>query len=172
MSAGYDKEPMYVSLASEAEKVLAPAVPPSLTQAVLPLPPGLMESVPPPKPLSDPTHRRRICYFQNRYHHQSAAENFQPCTAGDDCEFCHAFHPRIKRRNDPKTMFCTCPSAKCFGSDCSSTTAECVDDSSSTSAETSDASSSCSDLSQGNPTQSNLRVFAKEFVPLHVGEAF
>merc|ERR1719162_1778152 len=131
-----------------------------------------MESVPPPKPLSDPTNRRRICYFQNRYHHQSAAENFQPCTAGDDCEFCHAFHPRIKRRNDPKTMFCTCPSIKCFGSDSSSTTAESVDDSSSTSAETSDASSSHGDLWQGNPIQSNLSVFAKEFVPLHVGEAF
>lgn len=126
MSAGYDKEPMYVSLASEAENVLAPAVPPGLTPPVLPLPPGLMEPVPPPKPLSDPTQRRRICYFQNRYHHQSAAEKFQPCTAGDDCEFCHAFHPRIKRRNDLQTMFCTCPSAKCFGSDSSSTTAESV----------------------------------------------
>jgi len=161
---------MYVAYFPETGKLLAPAVPPGLAPSDLVMPPGLMEPAPPPKPVSDPSQKRRICYFQNRYHHQRAGENFQPCTAGDDCEFCHAFHPRMKRRNDPKTIFCTCLSEKCPGSDSASTAAECADNLS-TSAETSDASSSCSDSSPKTPAPSNLRVFAEEFVPLDVEEA-
>eukprot|EP00930_Biecheleria_cincta_P062435 TRINITY_DN4790_c0_g2_i1.p1 TRINITY_DN4790_c0_g2~~TRINITY_DN4790_c0_g2_i1.p1 ORF type:complete len:259 (+),score=47.32 TRINITY_DN4790_c0_g2_i1:88-777(+) len=167
ISTGCEKEPMYVRLAPEAEKVLAP---PGLAPSDIVLPPGLTKPVPPPKPMSDPSQRRRICYFQNRYHHQRAGENFQACSAGDDCEFCHAFHPRMKRRNDPKTIFCTCLDEKCSGSDSASTAAECADDLSS-SAETSDTSSSCSDSSPKTPAPSSLCVFAKEFVPLDVEEA-
>lgn len=169
MPSGYDKQSMYVSLAPEKVKSPMAPVPPGLAPAELVLPPGLMEPIPPPKPLADPRQKRRICYFQNRYHHHKAGEDFKPCSAGDDCEFCHAFHPRLKRRNDPKTIFCTCSDVKCSGSDTVSTTVGAADDTS-TSDEACDASSSCSDQSPKMPL-SNLNSFAQEFVPLDVEEA-
>jgi len=166
MPSGYGKQPIFVAFAHEKEKVAISAVPPGLATVEVVLPPGLMEPALPPKPLADPMQRRRICYFQNRYHHQKAGEDFKPCTAGDDCEFCHAFHPRLKRRNDPKTIFCTCMDVKCSGSDTASTVAV-ADDASSTD-ETCDTSSSCSDP---KTSLSNLSSFAQEFVPLDVEEA-
>eukprot|EP00930_Biecheleria_cincta_P062438 TRINITY_DN4790_c1_g1_i1.p1 TRINITY_DN4790_c1_g1~~TRINITY_DN4790_c1_g1_i1.p1 ORF type:complete len:233 (+),score=47.88 TRINITY_DN4790_c1_g1_i1:92-790(+) len=168
MPSGYDKQPIYVAFAPEKAMMPISTVPPGLAFEEVVLPPGLMEPVPPPKPLADPRQRRRICYFQNRYHHQKATEDFKPCTAGDDCEFCHAFHPRLKRRNDPKTIFCTCTNVKCSGSDTASTTAP-AEDASSTD-DNCDASSSCSDPARKMPS-SNLSSFAQEFVPLDVEEA-
>jgi len=170
ISSGYDNEPMYVALATDPEKMPISAVPPGLAPADLVLPPGLMEPAPhPPKPPSDPKQRRRICYFQNRYHHQKPTEDFKPCTAGDDCEFCHAFHPRLKRRNDPKTIYCTCSDVKCSGSDTASTSASAADETS-TSVESCDTSSSCSDPSS-KILLPNFGSFVQERVNLDFEEA-
>lgn len=165
----HNQQPKYVGLDSATEKIPFSAVPPGLASAELVLPPGLMDPVSPPKPLADPTQRVRICYFQNRYHHQKPGDDFKRCTAGDDCEFCHAFHPRMKRRNDPKTIFCTCPDGKCSGSDTASTAAGLSDDTSA-SEETCDTSSSCSDPSP-KTFSTHLSASAHEFVPLDVEEA-
>eukprot|EP00930_Biecheleria_cincta_P008779 TRINITY_DN110344_c0_g1_i1.p1 TRINITY_DN110344_c0_g1~~TRINITY_DN110344_c0_g1_i1.p1 ORF type:complete len:313 (+),score=57.60 TRINITY_DN110344_c0_g1_i1:92-1030(+) len=51
---------------------------------------------------------RQICYFQNRWHNRQDGQDFEPCSKGDDCLFCHEIHPLIKRRND-KAGSCSCP---------------------------------------------------------------
>eukprot|EP00930_Biecheleria_cincta_P024657 TRINITY_DN17634_c0_g1_i1.p1 TRINITY_DN17634_c0_g1~~TRINITY_DN17634_c0_g1_i1.p1 ORF type:complete len:328 (+),score=58.04 TRINITY_DN17634_c0_g1_i1:108-986(+) len=50
---------------------------------------------------------RQICWFQNRYHHAKPGDNASPCSRGDDCQFCHAFHPKLSRRDGPKSL-CSC----------------------------------------------------------------
>eukprot|EP00930_Biecheleria_cincta_P096788 TRINITY_DN88589_c0_g1_i1.p1 TRINITY_DN88589_c0_g1~~TRINITY_DN88589_c0_g1_i1.p1 ORF type:complete len:295 (+),score=61.86 TRINITY_DN88589_c0_g1_i1:88-972(+) len=86
-------------------------------------PPGL-ESVAPPPGLGTPgmgrsswelakndteTMTRQICWFQNRYHHSKPEDKISPCSHGDDCVFCHAFHPKVTRRNGQKSL-CACAS--------------------------------------------------------------
>lgn len=86
-------------------------------------PPGL-ESVAPPPGLEPPvmgrssrqlvkdateTKTRQICWFQNRYLHSKPEDKVSPCSKGDDCLFCHAFHPKVTRRDGPKSR-CSCAS--------------------------------------------------------------
>lgn len=86
-------------------------------------PPGL-KSVAPPPGLGPPSmggssgqlaedamepRTRQICWFQNRYLHSKPEDKVSPCSKGDDCLFCHAFHPKVTRRDGPKSR-CSCAS--------------------------------------------------------------
>lgn len=83
-------------------------------------PPGLDSIVPPPGLEPDSfggssrqgkkdtqKMNRQICWFQNRYHHAKPGDNISPCSAGDDCQFCHGFHPKLARRDKAKSL-CSC----------------------------------------------------------------
>lgn len=82
-------------------------------------PPGLDSIVPPPglepegfggsSKGKDDTQKmnRQICWFQNRYHHAKPGDNISSCSAGDDCQFCHGFHPKLTRRDKAKSL-CSC----------------------------------------------------------------
>lgn len=52
--------------------------------------------------------RQPICFFQNRYLNSPPEQNFLPCEKGDDCKFCHEWHPLIKRRSDKGKSLCDC----------------------------------------------------------------
>mmetsp|Transcript_59860 Transcript_59860/g.106441 ORF Transcript_59860/g.106441 Transcript_59860/m.106441 type:complete len:219 (+) Transcript_59860:109-765(+) len=122
---------------------------PSWLELAAKAPPGLA----PPSDASkedvhSSTNTKKICYFQNRYHHAAPGSSFVACSRGDDCDFCHCFHPKMKRRNDPTESFCNCSS--------SSSTASTEDGASEstaieTGADTSDDSSSVSSGSDDSP---------------------
>lgn len=99
------------------------------------------------------TKTKRICFFQNRHHNAGPEETFAPCSRGEDCDFCHCFHPKMKRRNDPTESFCNCPgiprsaeaheddrASESTGVDTSDTGLETSDDSSSVKSDSEDSS--------------------------------
>lgn len=122
----YDAATYYEQLAFmlEAENMafqMAKAFPFGMAdEQVLQAPPGLDSIMPPPglEPACGGSSRqlvkkeaekitRQICWFQNRYHHAKPDDNISPCSRGDDCLFCHAFHPKMSRRDGPKSL-CSC----------------------------------------------------------------
>lgn len=122
----YDAAAYYEQLALmlEAENMafqMAQAFPFGISDEQVPqAPPGLDSIVPPPGLEPDcggsswhlakngaEKMTRQICWFQNRYHHAKPEHNISPCSRGDACQFCHAYHPKLSRRDGPKSL-CSC----------------------------------------------------------------
>mmetsp|Transcript_63487 Transcript_63487/g.112914 ORF Transcript_63487/g.112914 Transcript_63487/m.112914 type:complete len:215 (+) Transcript_63487:103-747(+) len=151
-SRGYMQQfeaPAYVPLAP-CVGILAMAEPMKVTSS-LTAPPGL--SLSEASEVGTCHKPRRICFFQNRYHHATGDESYTPCSRGDNCEFCHCFHPRIKRRNDPSLNFCSCNSTSDDSCSLQSTT---LDDSCSLSSASEDSMPSVPSPVAARPTKERL----------------
>lgn len=119
---------------------------------------------------------RQICWFQNRYLHAKPEDNVAPCSKGDDCEFCHSFHPKISRRDGKKgRCFCAsysrmqCQQQHSAASDTASTG---TDDACTLEPHSSDESTQLPDLAESPPVFRQVCYFQNRWHNSEEGENF